>query len=111
MSGQVGAMQIELTERGYLILPVEVAERYFPGDSLVAIPRGQQLWLLPIQGQESGGLLMKRRNLRGDRSVLLVEVLGENARAGHYQPHWDEAASALIIDLFQEARSDGREEC
>lgn len=92
-------MEIELTERGYLILPVEVAETYFPGDSLVAIPRGAELWLLPIQGQESGGLLMKRRNLKGDRSILLVEVLEDSTPRGKFIPRWDADACALIIDL------------
>jgi hypothetical protein len=91
-------MQIELTERSYLILPVEIAEKYFPTDNMVVLPRGRELWLLPVNNKASGGLLMKRRNSKGDRSVLLVEIVPDEP-PGFYAARWEEAAGAMIINL------------
>ena len=98
------SMQIELTDRAYLILPAEIAEKYFPSDNLVALERGGNLWLLPVNNKASGGLLLKRRNSKGDRAVLLVEILAdeklkEKNQAGIYAAHWDSGAAALLVDL------------
>lgn len=97
-------MHIELTDRAYLILPAEIAEKYFPTDNLVALERGGNLWLLPVNNKASGGLLLKRRNSKGDRAVLLVEILAEEKlreknKAGIYAAHWDSQAAALLVDL------------
>lgn len=42
---------IEFTERGYLLLEAEVAQRFFPQDGLVALLRDGELWLLPTRGR------------------------------------------------------------
>ncbi|WP_456428056.1 hydrogenase maturation protease [Rhodocaloribacter sp.] len=92
-------MTVELTDTGYLHLPVDLAERYFPFDLLFAMVRGRELWLLPARGSGGGGLLLKRRNARGDRSVLVWEMLPDGVPPGPLPAVWDERQSALRVAL------------
>jgi hypothetical protein len=92
-------MHVELTAGGYLQLPAELAERHFPGDGLVALVRASELWLLPTRGAAAGGLLLKRRNPRGDRSVLIWEQLPPGTPPGPRPACWDEAGGALRVAL------------
>ena len=92
-------MFIELTDQGYLHLSAELAKRYFPSDLLIALLRPPELWLLPTQGAQAGGLLLKQRNKQGDRSLLIWEVLPPNTPAGRRQAFWDEAKAALRVAL------------
>jgi hypothetical protein len=92
-------MQIDLTPTGYLHLPAELAERHFAGDGLVALLREPELWLLPTRGGAAGGLLLKRRNARGDRSVLIWEQLPPGTPPGPRRARWDEANGALRVAL------------
>ncbi len=92
-------MSIELTDRGYLVLPREVVEEYFPTDSIIALLRGDELWLLPVKNSASGGLLMKYRNGRGDRSVFIEEVLRGRQLCGKFPHRWQQEEAALIVDL------------
>lgn len=94
-------MQVELTDRAYLVIPAELAERFFPTDNLVVLPKQGELWLLPVSNKASGGLLLKRRNLKGDRSVLLVEYLEEGIVPGVYKVQWDEANGAVRLPLHR----------
>lgn len=90
---------VEITAEGNLRLSAEVAAQYFPSDALVAVPRGAELWLMPLIGPEGGGLLLKQRNLRGDRSALVAEALPTNPPVGQRQAVWDEGNGALRVDL------------
>ncbi len=91
-------MTVELTDTGYLHLPAELAEQYFPFDLLFAMVRGKELWLLPARGPGGGGLLLKRRNARGDRSVLIREIVPD-APPASMTAFWDERQSALRVAL------------
>jgi len=91
-------MTVKLTDTGYLQLPADLAERYFPFDLLFAVVRGKELWLLPARGPGGGGLLLKRRNARGDRSVLVREMIPETP-PGSLVAFWDERQSALRVAL------------
>lgn len=91
--------QIELTEHGYLRLPVELACRYFPEDVLVVMVKKPELWLLPLRGAAAGGLLLKQYNVQGDRSVLIWEQLPSPTSPGCYPAFWDEAVGALRVAL------------
>lgn len=97
------AATVEITADGNLRLDVEVAQRFFPADALVAVPRGAELWLMPLTGPEGGGLLLKQRNPRGDRSTLIWEVLPPGTPAGRRQAVWDDANGALRVDLSPSA--------
>jgi hypothetical protein len=90
---------LELTDSGYLVIPSELARRHFPKDVLVVLPRGKELWLLPTRGPEAGGLLLKQRNLKGDRSVLVWELLPDDTSPGRKTSFWDEDKGALRMAL------------
>jgi hypothetical protein len=92
-------MEIELTSQGYLHLPADVSQRYFPQDTLVALARDGELWLLPTRGAAGGGLLLKQRNAAGDRSVLIWEALPPNTLPGPRAAAWDEENGALRVQL------------
>jgi hypothetical protein len=92
-------VDVELTEQGYLHLPADLAAQHFPGDVLVALLREGELWLLPLRGAAAGGLLLKQRNLRGDRSVLLHELLPAGTPPGQRAAHWDAERGALRVSL------------
>lgn len=104
-------MEIELTDRGYLHLPADLARRHFPEDVLVALVRGAELWLLPLRGPAAGGLLVKQRNRQGDRSVLLWGVLPEDTPPGPRAAFWDAKAGALrvALDRVASAGSEARD--
>lgn len=95
--------QIELTAHGYLVLAAPVARAFFPNDTLLAMPRGQELWLLPTRGPGGGGLLLKQRNPAGDRSVLVREALNDRHPVGRLPAFWDDQAGALRVAMLAEA--------
>lgn len=90
---------VEITADGNLRLTAEMAAKYFPADSLVAVTRGDELWLMPLIGPEGGGLLLKQRNARGDRSTLIWEALPPNPPTGRCPAVWDETNGALRVAL------------
>lgn len=100
MSG-VERFPVELTSDGYVRLQADVAARYFPGDALVAVTRGGELWLMPLIGPQGGGLLLKQRNARGDRSVLVWEALAGATVTGVRQAFWDDEAGAVRVDVTE----------
>lgn len=91
--------EVEFTADGYLRLDAEVAAEFFPSSALVAVPKGAELWLLPLISTEGGGLLLKQRNARGDRSALIHEVLPVDALVGRRGAVWDDAHGALRVDV------------
>lgn len=93
------AVTVEITAEGDLRLSAETAQTYFPSDSLVAVLRGSELWLMPLVGPEGGGLLLKQRNARGDRSALIWESLPPNPPVGARPAVWDDASGALRVDV------------
>ncbi len=92
-------LQLEITTRGYLILPINVATEYFAEDACVAMIRENELWVLPIRSSASGGLMLKQRNLQGDRSVLVWEALPDDHHSGNFNANWDAENGAMRIDF------------
>jgi hydrogenase maturation protease len=96
------AIELALTDTGYLVVPEPVARAVFPNDVLTTIVRDGMLWLYPMRGPGGGGLMLKRRNAAGDRCVLLTEVLleiGSTLSAGPLHATWDARHAALCIAL------------
>lgn len=91
--------RVDLTADGYLRMPPEVADRWFPNGVLVPLRKGSELWLLPTRGAAAGGLLLKQRNAAGERSVLVRESLGEEFSPGPREAAWDESQGALRVLL------------
>lgn len=96
------SIEIELTEQGYLHISATLAQRYFPQDVLVALVRGPELWLMPTRGAGAGGLLLKQRNLHGDRSVLIWEVIPDMT-PGKRTAFWDDHNGALRVAIAEAA--------
>ena len=66
-------MRVELTERGSLLIPAEVSRTCFnDAPSVLVGGRAEELRLIAIGPRAVGGLILKQRNLRGDRAVLVV---------------------------------------
>ncbi len=97
---QVGDdLAVEFTADGYLRLESALAAARFPSDAVAAVLRDDALWLIPLRGPRSGGLLLKQRNPAGDRSLLVREVLADIPVTGVRQAFWDDGQHALRIPL------------
>lgn len=92
-------IEIQLTDQGYLHIPADLAQLHFPQDTLVALVKDAELWLLPTRGAAGGGLLLKQRNAKGDRSVLMTEVLPPTVGPGRRLAFWDAENAALRVAL------------
>ena len=91
--------EVEITPDGYLRLTQAVAGRFFPGDTLVALRKDDDLVLLPTRGSAGGGLILKQRNPEGDRSVLVAEALDFRVPAGRHAAQWDDRVAGLRIAM------------
>lgn len=82
-------------------MPAEVAEACFGGaDSVLVGVRDGALWLMALADGAVGGLILKRRNARGDRAVLVIEQLGHAGwEAGVREAEWDEVERGLRVGL------------
>ncbi|WP_428420349.1 hypothetical protein [Methylibium sp.] len=89
---------------GRLVVPLETYECYLgAATSAALLERDGRVLLLPLSGPVAGGLLLKQRNLHGDRVLLAPEFL---ARCGHgelgtdreYAVRWASEDGALWIE-------------
>jgi hydrogenase maturation protease len=94
-----GQVDVEISADGYLRLDAALAASRFPSDAVAAVAREDQLWLFPLRGHSSGGLLLKQRNPAGDRTVLVHEILGAGHPVGVRAAFWDDEHKALRIPL------------
>jgi hydrogenase maturation protease len=92
-------LQVEFTADGYIRLDAALAASRFPSDAVVALVRADALWLVPLRGPRSGGLLLKQRNPAGDRATLVREVLEDHIPTGVQRAFWDDDEAALRIPL------------
>lgn len=93
------SLNLEVTADGYLHIAREDAEHFFPDDVLVCLWREEALVLLPTRGAAAGGLMLKQRNVLGDRSVLISEVFDFEIPAGDFEAEWDENIGGLRVNL------------
>ena len=100
-TGSAGEERVEITDAGYLHIPAELAAKYFPGDVAVATMHDGELVLMPLVSASHGGLVLKQRNLAGDRTLLISEVLGFQPVRGTFEVAWDDARGALRVLLDQ----------
>lgn len=97
------APDVLFTSHGYLVLRAEAARAYFPSDTVLVLKRNRELWLLPTRGAAAGGLVLKQRNLDGDRAVLVREVLEDAPVIGTRPAMWDERQGVLRVALLEAA--------
>jgi hydrogenase maturation protease len=94
-------LTVQFTEDGYLRLSAALSAAHFPAHVAVGAVRDDQLWLLPLRGPRSGGLLLKQRNAAGDRALLVRELLRDVIPTGERRALWDADHGALRIPLEQ----------
>ena len=97
-----GDVTVEFTGEGYLRMDASLAASRFPSGAVAAVPRGGELWLYPLRGPSSGGLLLKQRNPAGDRAVLIHEVLADGFPVGICAACWDDEHKALKVSLREQ---------
>ncbi len=90
-------VRVEITTEGYLRLDSALAASRFPSDAVAAVFRDEALWLIPLRGPSSGGLLLKQRTAAGDRAVLVRDVLPDGFPVGVRAAWWDDENRALRI--------------
>ena len=95
-------VSVEITAEGYLRMDAALAAGRFPSDAVAAVPRDGELWLYPLRGPSSGGLLLKQRNPAGDRAVLIHELLADGFPVGVHAAFWDDEHKALRIPLREQ---------
>ena len=93
------SLVVELTADGYLRLSRDDADHFFPDNTLLALWRDEMLVLLPTRGAAAGGLLLKQRNLQGDRSLLISEVFAFEIPTGLFDAHWDDSIGGLRVPV------------
>lgn len=92
--------RVEFTADGYARLDAALAASRFPSDAVAAVLRDEDLWLIPLRGPRSGGLLLKQRNPAGDRAILLRgTVEDDRIPTGVREAFWDDDHKALRIPL------------
>lgn len=91
---------------GRVLVPQATYALYLRGvDAAALIEREGQVLLLPLRGPAAGGLLLKQRNLRGDRVMLATEFLAQIgidpfAADTEFEVRWlGEAAALQILGL------------
>lgn len=93
------SLRFDLSAEGYLRLSRDDAETFFPEDTLLALWRDGSLVLLPTRGAAAGGLMLKQRNLDGDRSLLISEVFEFSIPHGTFTAIWDDSIGGLRVNL------------
>lgn len=96
----VRPMTLEI-RRGSIQLPAALYDRYFGGrDGALLLTREDDLCVMPVESV-AGGLMVKQRNSRGDRSVDASEFLRKmdwpTERAMCCASHWDAELGALVL--------------
>ena len=88
---------------GRVLVPHDTYALYLDGvESAALIERDAQVLLLPLRGPVAGGMLLKQRNLRGDRVMQATDFLAQLgidpfAAAAEYKVEWVAEAGALLI--------------
>lgn len=90
--------------RGNIYIPLETYEKYLKAIEAVALlPHEKGVLLYPLIGPASGGLLLKIKNLRGDRVVHAQEFFRNNDFAEFavekaFDVAWQSETHALLIN-------------
>jgi hypothetical protein len=96
---------------GRVLVPRDTYALYLGGvDSAALIERDAQVLLLPLRGPVAGGMLLKQRNLRGDRVMLATDFLAQLgldpfAAEAEFKVQWVAGAGALLIEGLSACRA------
>lgn len=95
---EAAAPVVEITDAGYLHLPADLAAEHIPSDAVGVRRDGDAIILLPLASAAHGGRILKQRNVAGDRSVLLIDLLPDGV-SGEFPVTVDPELATLTIDL------------
>ena len=84
---------------GHLRLPAEVARAHFRWDRARVLPASYGLALIPTAPNVPDGLILKQRNLVGDRAVMVRSVLPDEFATGTVAAKWNAALRQLEVRL------------
>lgn len=91
--------------RGNIYVPLETYETYLKNiESVAILPHEKGILLIPLIQQSAGGLILKIKNLRGDRVVHSQEFfrnnnISESFEETEYEVFWENERHALLIKL------------
>lgn len=91
--------------RGNIYVPLETYETYFKNLEAVALlPHEQGILMIPLIQQSAGGLILKVKNLRGDRVVHSQEFFRSNNIPESFEETkhdivWENERHSLLIKL------------
>ncbi|QAZ39050.1 hypothetical protein C1M51_06155 [Methylibium sp. Pch-M] len=89
---------------GRLLIPRATYDQHLAAAATAALlVREGRVLLVPLTGPMAGGLLLKQRNLAGDRVLLAPDLLvrcghGDGDPARDYRVHWSPDEGALWIE-------------
>lgn len=89
--------------RGNLYLSRETCESFLPGiQSIALLDREDRVLIVPLTPESGGGLLLKIRNVRGDRVIHAQEFFREKGYLEDFQERifaldWSDVSAALVL--------------
>lgn len=93
-------LKCKITDNGYLHIPANIADEHFKTGAVIIMLRENELHVMPVSYVGAGGIILKYRNAKGDRSVFIAEFLPDDVNYGSRIVKWDEKALALRIPLY-----------
>ncbi len=97
--------------RGSIYLTREICDVYLPAIECVAlIARDEMLLIMPLIQESAGGLILKVRNLRGDRVIQAQEFFRDKEFAEDFQEQniavcWSSEWSALALTGLRKTKT------
>lgn len=90
--------------RGNIYIPAELHEKYLgDAEAVAVIPDDHGILVIPLIQTSAGGMLLKLRNLRGDRVVHAQEFFRtrgyvENATERFFDVRWLAERAGLLVE-------------
>lgn len=91
-------VDVEVTSDGYLRLPAEFSQQYFSYDKCIGTIAEGEFVLWPATNYTDAAILMKQRNVAGDRSVLIREIWGDEYPVGNFAAQWQASRKRLVLN-------------
>lgn len=91
------AIEVEVTADGYLRLPADFASAHFEHDRCIGVAKAGEFILWPATVYADSAIMMKQRNLQGDRSTLIREIWGDGYPIGTFTAQWQAARRRLVL--------------
>ena len=91
------SVPVEVTADGYLRLPGEFSAKYFPHDRCIGAHKDGEYILWPSTIYADASVIMKQRNVAGDRSTLIREMWTDDYPVGHFDALWQSSRKRLVL--------------